>query len=119
MIRSEADACAEILLQQGVPTGAIILEDRSRSTEENAIESKQIMDTNDWKTALLVRDGFHMLRANWIFHVYGLDVSLSPVTAERPPLFEYIVLLLREVIALHWLVLKLLLNLPTTYVKSI
>lgn len=118
-IRSEADACAEILREQGVPPDAIFLEDRSRSTEENAIESKQIMEANGWKTALLVSDGFHMLRANWIFHIYGLDVALSPVTAERPPLLEYIVLIMREVVALHWLVVKLVLNLPITYVKSI
>jgi uncharacterized SAM-binding protein YcdF (DUF218 family) len=118
-IRSEAAACAEILRERGVPTDAIFLEGNSRSTEENAIESKQIMDANGWKTALLVSDGFHMLRANWIFHVYGLDISLSPVTAERPPLFEYLVAVLREIVALHWLVVKLVFNLPITYVKSI
>lgn len=119
VIRSEADACAEILREQNVPESAIVLEDQSRSTEENALESRQIMETNGWKTALLVSDSFHMLRANWIFQHYGLTVSLSPVNSERPPALEYIVLIMREILALHWLVLKLVLNLPITYVKSI
>lgn len=118
-IRSEADACAEILREQGVPAAAIILEARSRSTEENAIESKQIMDASGWTTALLVSDGFHMLRANWIFHYYGLSVSLAPVPDARPSALEYLLALLREIAALHWLVLKVALNLPITYVKSI
>lgn len=118
-IRSEADACAEILREQGVPAAAVILEDQSRSTEENAIESKQIMNANGWRTALLVSDGFHMLRAQWIFRYYGLDVSLAPVTESRPPLFEYLLALLREIVALHWLALKVVFNLPVTYVKSI
>ena len=48
-----------------------------------AIDSKQIVDANGWKTVLLVSDGFHMLRANWIFQHYGLDVSLSPVSVYR------------------------------------
>ncbi|MBI5669952.1 MAG: YdcF family protein [Chloroflexi bacterium] len=118
-IRSEADACAAILREQGVPTDAIILEDQSRSTEENAIESKQIMDAGGWRTALLVSDGFHMLRAQWIFSYYGLDISPAPVTDARPPLFEYLLAILREIVALHWLALKVVFNLPITYVKSI
>ena len=41
--RSEADACREVLMREGVPESAIWLEDESRSTEENAINSTQIL----------------------------------------------------------------------------
>ncbi len=118
-IRSEADACAEILRDQGVSAEAILLEDQSRSTEENAIESRQIMTENGWTTAILVTDGFHLLRAHWIFALYGLDVSLSPVRDERPGALEYTLQIAREIAALHWLVVKQVFNLPITYVKSI
>ena len=116
--RSEAEVCAEILREHGVPADAIVLEERSRSTEENAIESKQVMAANGWKTALLVSDTFHMLRANWIFNLYGLDVSLSPVTETRPAPFDYVVAISREILALHWQVFKEVFHLPITYVKS-
>lgn len=118
-IRSEADACAEILREQGVPSEVILLEDDSRSTEENAIESRQLMASRGWSTAILVTDGFHLLRAHWIFRLYGLDVSLSPVRDERPGALEYTLQIAREIAALHWLVVKQVFNLPITYVKSI
>lgn len=118
IIRSEADACAEILREQGVPPQAIFLENQSRSTEENAIEARQIMADNGWTTAILVTDGFHLLRAHMIFRLYGLAVSLSPVQESRPAFFEYVVLLGREIVALHWLAVKQVFNLPITYVKS-
>lgn len=117
--RSEADACAEILRGLGVPAEAIFLEDASRSTEENALHSRQVMAANGWQTAILVSDGFHMLRAEWIFRLRGVGVSPGPVVDSRPGALEYTLQVGREVVALHWQVFKEIFNLPITYVKSI
>lgn len=118
-IRSEASACAEILRGRGVPAEAILLEESSRSTEENAIYSRAIMEANGWQTAVVVSDGYHVLRAGWIFHLRGLDISLSPVTDNRPRAMEYVLSIAREVAALHWQAFKEVFNLPVTYVKMI
>lgn len=112
--RSEADGCAEVLRANGVPAEAILLEDGSRSTEENALYSHQIMQAHGWNTALIVSDGYHLLRATWIFSAEGITFTTSP--AAMPPFLDLAVALVREVVALHWQVFKTLLGLPVTYV---
>jgi uncharacterized SAM-binding protein YcdF (DUF218 family) len=112
--RSEADGCAQVLRESGIPADAIILEDRSRSTEENAFYSHQIMQARGWKTALVVSDGYHLLRATWIFSAEGIPGSTSP--AALPPFGDLVRALIREVVALYWQVFKTILNLPITYV---
>jgi uncharacterized SAM-binding protein YcdF (DUF218 family) len=117
--RSEADACAELLLSAGLPAEAIVQEDRSRSTEENALYSKELMDERGWNTAILVSDGFHLFRANHIFSVAGIQVYPSPVTESQPRPAELFVFTLREVAALHWQLFKEAFNIPVTYLQGI
>lgn len=116
--RSEADACAELLRADGIPAEAIILEDTSRSTEENAIETRSIMDTNGWQTAILVSDGYHLFRARHLFLNADIPVYTSPASTS-PRFTEYIVFMLREVVAFHWQIFKETFNIPITYVQSI
>lgn len=113
--RSEADACREILEDNGVPASAIIMEDASRSTEENALYTHAIMDERGWQTAVIVSDGYHMLRAQWIFTIEGIDIVTSPAPT-RPRLSTYFTAVVREVVALHWQVVKEVFHLPYTYV---
>jgi uncharacterized SAM-binding protein YcdF (DUF218 family) len=117
--RSEADACAELLRGDGVPEGAIIQEDQSRSTEENASYSLQTMEARGWRSAIIVTDSFHLFRADYIFRSTGMLVYPSPVTESRPNPGEYIVYMLREVVALHWQVIKQIFNIQVTYVQGI
>lgn len=112
--RSEADGCREVLESLGVPRDAIVIEDRSRSTEENALYSHEIMRARGWQEALLVSDGYHLLRARWIFTDEGIPVYTTP--AADPPLLNHLSSIGREIVAFHWLFLKKALNLPITYV---
>jgi len=112
--RSEADACREVLEARGVPRAAIYLEESSRSTEENAVYSKIIMEENGWQRALVVSDPYHLLRANVIFNQAGVTHTSSP--AVSPSLGQYAPSVIREVVALHWQVFKTVLNLPYSYV---
>lgn len=116
--RSEADACAELLRGDGVPAEAILLEDTSRSTEENAMETHAIMNERGWQTAIIVSDAYHVFRAHRLFHNEGILTYTSPVTFD-PPLIEHIVYVAREVAAFHWQLFKEAFNLPITYVQSI
>jgi len=114
--RSEADGCAEVLRDNGVPAEAIVLEERSRSTEENAVYSQEIMQARGWQSALIVSDGYHLLRATWIFSQQGFtDFSTSPAAVAPRPV-NLIIAVGREVVALHWQVIKTVLGLPFTFV---
>ncbi len=117
--RSEADACREILRAQGLPQASILLEETSRSTEENAIFSSQIMAAHDWTSAVLVSDSYHMLRAGWLFSQQGVEANASPVPASRIRRHSYIRSLLREFLACHWQFIKEALNLPITHLTGL
>jgi uncharacterized SAM-binding protein YcdF (DUF218 family) len=115
---SEADRCARALTKRGVPPQAIILEDRSMSTEENAIDSTAIMRQRDWKTAVVVSDNYHLWRSHWLFEKQGVQVWTSPAQlsdhslTRRDKLFGTA----REIAATGWYVTKTLLGINTTRV---
>lgn len=112
--RSEADACGELLVNAGIPADAILYEDDSRSTEENALNTRDLMQAQGWQTALLVSDSYHLLRASILFDQVGIETFPSP--AVDPPFGDHLRALLRELLAFHWLLLKNVLGLNITYV---
>jgi uncharacterized SAM-binding protein YcdF (DUF218 family) len=114
--RSEADACRALLMERGIPESAIILEDRSRSTEENALYTREIMNAHGWQKAVLVSDRYHLFRANWLFTQMGITVYTSPSSSGYLNVPQYGWVLLREVVALEWQAVKDVFNLPFTYV---
>ena len=117
--RSEADTCAELLIkEQGLPESAVMLEDQSRSTEENAIFTRTLMWAHGWQSAIISSDNYHVFRARRLFTNEGLMVYTSPAT-EQAPSNLYFTYLLREVVALQWQLVKEALNLPVTYVQGL
>lgn len=75
----EADAMQELLMAFGVPEDAIVREERSRNTYENAIYVREIADTQGFNEILLVTSGLHMPRSVAIFEHQGFDVVPAPV----------------------------------------
>jgi uncharacterized SAM-binding protein YcdF (DUF218 family) len=75
---SIASTMRDFLVSSGVPKEAVYLEDRSRSTRENALFTKDLI--KDWpgKKVLLSSD-MHMFRAVRVFRKIGLDVTARPV----------------------------------------
>lgn len=112
--RSEADACREILIGEGVPAEVIVLEDGSHSTEQNAINTKAIMAAQGWRTAVVVTDNFHMLRAGWIFSGEGIAHTRYPVPRNRVRLQWNAYGFVHELAAMHWYALKGVLGLQVT-----
>lgn len=110
---SEASGCRDVLMSQGVPEAVIFLEERSRSTEENAIFAHEIMRENGWDSAVLVSDGYHLFRAQWIFSTQGITVHPSPTVNPSPA--PYTIAVIREVFALQWQAFKQVFQLPVTY----
>ena len=63
----------------GVPDSAILVEDRSNNTAENAINSKAILDSNNLKPPyLLISSAHHIPRATVIFKNAGVETVAFP-----------------------------------------
>jgi uncharacterized SAM-binding protein YcdF (DUF218 family) len=75
---SEARAAAGLLHEWGIPKEAILLEERSQNTHENAVLSKSILDSRGAKRILLVTSAYHMPRAVAIFRRVGVDLFPVP-----------------------------------------
>jgi uncharacterized SAM-binding protein YcdF (DUF218 family) len=73
-----ASTMRDFLVSSGVPKQAVFLEDRSRSTRENALFTRQLIAGWPGKKVLLTSDQ-HMFRALRVFRKIGLDVTPRPV----------------------------------------
>jgi uncharacterized SAM-binding protein YcdF (DUF218 family) len=68
----------------GVPSKAIMLEDKSRSTEEDAKFTKEILLKHGYKSIILVTSPYHSKRASDIFRmVLGKDVKVISAPVEK------------------------------------
>jgi uncharacterized SAM-binding protein YcdF (DUF218 family) len=67
------------LADWGVPTDRIVVEDRSRNTRENAVNSAAIIRARGWSRILLVTSAMHMPRAAGCFRAVGLSFDTLPV----------------------------------------
>jgi uncharacterized SAM-binding protein YcdF (DUF218 family) len=72
--RSEAAVTRELLLALGVPAEAILVEEESRNTRENAAFSARLLRDQGIDRILLVTSALHMRRALARFEAQGLDV---------------------------------------------
>ena len=118
--RTEAAACREIMLAAGLPDEAVLREERSRSTEENAIYSKRLLDALGLSRVVLVSDSYHMLRAGWLFNKNGIATFASPVPASRiRGALVYPSSVAREFIAFNWQLFKEAFNIPLTHISGI
>jgi len=63
----------------------IILEKKSRSTIENAIEVRRIFEEKGFRSMVLITSGYHMKRALYIFRrVMPGDYIIMPYSVESP-----------------------------------
>jgi len=75
----EAVGLQKILLNAGVPDSAILLEDKSRNTYENAQFTKKLLDKHpDLQKLLLVTSAFHMRRSEACFQKAGVQADTYP-----------------------------------------
>jgi uncharacterized SAM-binding protein YcdF (DUF218 family) len=72
--RSEAAVTRELLLALGVPAEAILVEEASRNTRENAAFSARLLRARGIERILLVTSALHMRRAVARFEAQGLEV---------------------------------------------
>lgn len=82
---SNAEAMKRRAIQADIPSSAIILDELSETTKQNAENSKTIFDANNIKTIILVTSGYHQRRASLEFHKYAENVTIMnhPVASDQ------------------------------------
>lgn len=75
----EAQAVARFVGALGVPDGRVTFEDRSRTTRENAVLSRALVDSKPGERWLLVTSAWHMPRSIGAFRQAGFPVTAYPV----------------------------------------
>ncbi|OOG37784.1 hypothetical protein B0E51_15815 [Rhodanobacter sp. C05] len=78
-----AQDMARMLEQQGVPSTALLIEDRSKTTYENALYSAAILRHQGIQRILLVTSALHMPRAVASFRKQGMDVVPAPAFSSQ------------------------------------
>lgn len=73
--QSEAEAMRQILIDLGVPSGAIVLEDASENTIENIAFVRRLVGD---ETVALVTSAYHMPRALRLARTHGLKAAAFP-----------------------------------------
>jgi uncharacterized SAM-binding protein YcdF (DUF218 family) len=71
---TEAQRMAIAITDFGVPESALILEGRSRSTQQNALFTARLARPRNIRRVLLVTSSLHMPRASFLFGEAGFDV---------------------------------------------
>ena len=84
---SEARAMAIFLQDLGVPEQALVLEEASRNTLENAAFTAQLLNERGIRHVLLVTSALHMPRALALFAAQGLQVepAATDFESDSPP----------------------------------
>lgn len=96
---SEAEAMENYLLEKGIPAERIIREDRSRTTYENLMNSKEILDSLPGrKYTVLVTSNYHVYRALRYCSKIGLDCT---GVGSHVAFYYWPSALIREFIAVH------------------
>jgi uncharacterized SAM-binding protein YcdF (DUF218 family) len=74
----EASSLAALLQFLGVAPDAILEEQRSRNTHENAVEAWRVLEPRGARRILLVTSALHMPRAAALFRAQGFEVVPAP-----------------------------------------
>jgi uncharacterized SAM-binding protein YcdF (DUF218 family) len=74
----EADEMRSLLDEWGVPDSAIIVEDASVNTHENALFTRRVLEQRGIQHIILVTSAIHMPRAAAAFRKAGFDVEAAP-----------------------------------------
>lgn len=81
-LKGESYYAAKLLREWGIPEQAILFEDTSRTTKQNAERSAKLLAQHNIKTVLLVTSGFHMPRSMQLFTHIHKNVQFIPSSSD-------------------------------------
>jgi len=80
---SESQVARRYALRHGVPESAVMIETVSRTTRQNLIEARSLMQREGMRRAIIVSDPLHMARALRLCHELGIDALASSTPSTR------------------------------------
>lgn len=80
---AEAVVARDYAIRQGVPASAILMETRSHTTSQNFDEAAPLLRGNGIRTALVVSDPLHLMRALRMARDRGIDARPAPAPGTR------------------------------------
>jgi len=80
---SESQVARRYALKQQIPAQDILIESRSRTTRQNLVEAKRLMDAHGMRRVILVSDPLHMARALRLSRELGIDALASSTPSTR------------------------------------
>jgi uncharacterized SAM-binding protein YcdF (DUF218 family) len=100
--QSESAVARNHAIAAGVPEAAILTESQSRTTAQNLVQAKGVMDHHGLKTAVIVSDPLHLKRAASMAAGLGINAVTSPTPTSRYRTWKVKAgFLVREVFYLH------------------
>jgi len=85
----------DFFVELGIPQDDVMIEDRSRTTHENAVETAKLLRERGLEKVILVTDAVHMWRASLCFRKAGIEVVPSAcahcATELSAPYYRYAV----------------------------
>ncbi|WP_196890007.1 YdcF family protein [Aureivirga sp. CE67] len=76
--QADSEIAKKYALEKGVPEAVILMETKSKYTYQNLEESKKIMDSLNYNSALIVTDPLHSKRAMLLTEKYHINCKSSP-----------------------------------------
>jgi len=107
---TEADVRVKLARLEGIPSEAILTETRARTTHEEALRVKALLQERGVREILLVTNSQHLLRARPLFERAGFEVHPAPLdTFSVPDAPEERLALMREILKdlLGWVYYRL------------
>ncbi|MCJ8012569.1 YdcF family protein [Paenibacillus sp. KQZ6P-2] len=86
---TEAEGMRNYLVAHGVPEDSIILENKARSTYENLLYSKQIMDEHGYTSAVIITHQYHGMRSRDIANYLKYDHPQLGLTESQTLQMKY------------------------------
>jgi uncharacterized SAM-binding protein YcdF (DUF218 family) len=81
--RPEAQQMKDVLAVMGVPAKHVMLENDSRDTRGNAVNSARLLKAKGMQRILLVTSAYHMRRSVALFEAQGLEVVPAPTDFQQ------------------------------------
>ena len=85
----EAEVMRAVAVDNGVPSGSILLEQKAANTHENVMFVKNILDDHHYTRVLLVSSPYHMRRALLTWHQVAPAIAVIPTPPPQSQFYEH------------------------------
>jgi len=85
----EAEVMRDLAIAQGIPSGAIVLEQRATNTYQNVTFVDEILRDHHWTSILLVTSPYHMRRATLVWRKVAPAVRVVPSPPPQSQFYDH------------------------------